>query len=167
MQVHTLDKADIVNELTIGSQISHAVQSGHRADFSLLLSMFSDDIRENTPVEVITKQKPTNDLLRAQFDLPSPQPLISNQSTYKESAIQSEAFQKGGLSSAKLNHYLKPEPLVYQLEDTGNLPEDVYHNLSGHQRRKLMSKATEDVLPFDLYEQLLVSYRKDQLDVRC
>ena len=48
-QIHTLDKAGIINELQFGDGINHAVHEGRRADFALILSMFSDDVRDNTP----------------------------------------------------------------------------------------------------------------------
>ncbi|CAH0539206.1 VC2046/SO_2500 family protein [Vibrio marisflavi] len=166
MQIHTLDKAEIVSELTVGTNINQAIQSGRRADFSLLLSMFSDDVRDNTPVEQVSEQEQTDLTLRKKFSLSAPQKLTSDENSYAFSATQAEAFHQGGLPSTKLNHYLHSEPLVYQLEDTGNLSEEVYHNLSGHERRRLKEGNKEDLLPFDLYEQLLVSCRKDQLSIR-
>lgn len=56
MQVHTLDKATIINELQFGNGINHAVHEGRRADFALILSMFSDDVRDNT---LLRRSKPS------------------------------------------------------------------------------------------------------------
>ncbi len=50
MQIHTLDKAAIINEIQFGNGINHAVHEGRRADFSLILSMFSNDVRDVVPV---------------------------------------------------------------------------------------------------------------------
>ncbi|MCL9782644.1 hypothetical protein M9194_14505 [Vibrio sp. S4M6] len=165
MQVHTLDKTDIINELTIGSSINHAVQAGRRSDFSLLVAMFSEDVRDNTPVEKISAKADTESLLRARFHLAAPQALVSNEDSYPVSAMQSQAFHQGGILNTKLHHYLLPEALLYQTEDTGGLPEEVYHNLSGHERRKHAKKELPQSLPTDLYSQLLVASRKDQLNI--
>lgn len=166
MQIHTLDKAAIINELQFGNGINHAVHAGRRADFALILSMFSDDVRDNTPVEKIDEVEITDALLRKRFELSEPQQLRSDSDSYANSAIQSEAFQKAGLPSAKLNHYLKPEVLAYLPEETFDLPEEVYHNLSGHQRRSLAEKQPRNLMPADLYNQLVVAQRNFQIQAQ-
>ncbi len=163
MQVHTLDKAAIINELQFGNGINHAVHEGRRADFALILSMFSDDVRDNTPVEMVDELVTTDALLRRRFELQSPQPLRSDQSSYAISALQAKQFHTSGLPSAKLTHYLLPEPLVYLPEQTYDLPEEVYHNLSGHLRRRLAEKEPRQAIPADLYNQLISAQRHDQM----
>ena len=162
MQVHTLDKASIINELQFGTGLSHAVQQGRRAEFALILSMFSNDVRDNTPVERIETPPPSDELLRKRFELCDPQALRSDSTSYTVSAKQAELFHHGGLASAKLSHYLKPEVLTYLPEDTHNFPEEVYLNLSGHERRHLSAPKTE-LLAADLYVQLAVAHRHDQI----
>lgn len=39
MQVHTLDKAAIINELKVGTGINQAVHQARRADFALMLEI--------------------------------------------------------------------------------------------------------------------------------
>ncbi|ASU22696.1 hypothetical protein CCZ37_08860 [Vibrio qinghaiensis] len=163
MQVHTLDKASIINELQFGSGLSHAVQQGRRADFALILSMFSNDVRDNTPIERIGNPPTSNELLRKRFELSEPQTLRSDQSSYAVSAKQAELFHHGGLASAKLSHYLTPEVLAYLPEDTHDLPEEVYLNLSGHERRHLASPSNVELLVADLAVQLTVAHRRDQI----
>ncbi len=163
MQIHTLDKAGIISELNVGSGICHAVHQGRRADFSLLVAMFSNDVRDNTPVEQVENPITTDDILRERFELASPQSLRNDQSSYAISAKQAENFHKGGLASAKLCHYLTPETLTYLPEDTQDLPEEIYLNLSGHERRHLAVKSPPKMLPADLYNKLTTAYRHDQL----
>ncbi|WP_456295989.1 hypothetical protein M1D72_17190 [Vibrio sp. AK197] len=163
MQVHTLDKATIINELQFGVGINHAVHEGRRSDFAFILSMFSDDVRDNTPVEVVQEPQTTDEILRQRFELQAPQALRSDQSSYSISAQQATQFHQSGLASAKLTHYLTPEPLTYLPEQTFDLPEEVYHNLSGHQRRHLAEKAPRQVIPADLYNQLISAQRHDQI----
>ena len=167
MQVHTLDKAAIINELQFGNGINHAVHEGRRADFALILSMFSDDVRDNTPVEMVDDIATTDTLLRQRFELQEPQPLRSDQSSYPVSAQQAKQFHSGGLPSAKLAHYLVPEPLVYLPEQTHDFPEEVYHNLSGHLRRRLAETTPRQAIPADLYHQLISAQRHDQMRVQA
>ncbi|MCG6214350.1 hypothetical protein K6U56_20625 [Vibrio furnissii] len=163
MHVHTLDKAGLINELQIGTGISQAVLHGRRADFSLMLALFSNDVRDTTPVEAIEQVETTEDVLRQRFELQAPQTLRSDQSSYQISARQADLFHQGGLASAKLSHYLTPEVLAYLPEDTQDLPEEVYLNLSGYERRHLAQKTPKTLLPSDLYPQLNMAWRHDQL----
>ncbi|MCG3730417.1 VC2046/SO_2500 family protein [Vibrio cincinnatiensis] len=163
MQVHTLDKAGIINELHIGSGISQAVQQGRHADFALFMALFSNDVRDGCPIEPIDEQVTTEQLLRQRFELPELQPLRNDQSSYQISAQQARYFHAGGLASAKLSHYLKPEALTYLPEDTQGFPEEVYLNLSGHERRSLATKSPRSLLTTDLYPQLNMALRHDQL----
>ena len=57
MQVNTLDSTVIINELKFGTGINQAVEQGRRADFALLLSMFSDDVRDNTPLDTLSVEE--------------------------------------------------------------------------------------------------------------
>ncbi|GAB2655798.1 VC2046/SO_2500 family protein [Vibrio panuliri] len=163
MQIEAINNISTISELTFGTGINHAVHDGRRADFALLLSMFSNDVRDNTPVEQLETVEITDQTLRKRFDLQSPQPLQSDQSSYQISAQQAHQFHHGGLASAKLAHYLVPEALVYLPEQTHNLPEEVYHNLSLHQQRQMGTKEPKKLMPFDLYNQLIEAQRTYQI----
>lgn len=166
MQVHTLDKAGIINELQVGSAINQAVQQGRHADFALFMALFSNDVRDTSPIEAIDEKTTTEQLLRKRFELPQLQPLRSDQSAYPISAQQAHYFHTGGLASAKLSHYLKPEVLTYLPEDTQGFPEEVYLNLSGHDRRHLAESQPSPLLTTDLYPQLNMALRHDQLRIQ-
>ncbi|WP_260259005.1 VC2046/SO_2500 family protein [Vibrio intestinalis] len=167
MQVETINNINTINELQFGNGINHAVHEGRRADFALILSMFSDDVRDNTPVEQIDTVEITDQTLRQRFELQPPQALRSDQSSYDISARQAEMFHAAGLSSAKLSHYLNPEVLTYLPEQTHDLPEEVYHNLSLHQQRQLGSKEPKKLMPFDLYNQLIEAQRTFQIQAQA
>ena len=166
MQIHTLDKASIINELQFGNGINHAVHEGRRADFAFILSMFSDDVRDNTPIEKIDEIDTTEQALRKKFELQLPQQLRSDQSSYEISAQQASLFHTSGLPSAKLSHYLQPDALTYLPEDTHDFPEEVYHNLSGHQRRAMGEKEPKELMPVDLYNQLIKAQRTFQIQTQ-
>ncbi|PTP89053.1 hypothetical protein CWO04_06130 [Vibrio splendidus] len=166
MQIHTLDKAGIINELKFGIGISQAVEQGRRADFALLLSMFSNDVRDCTPIDTIEVTETTEDRLRKHFGVAEPQQLRSNQSSYEISAQQSNHFHQASLASAKLSHYLKPEALAFMPDDTADLPEEVYQNLSGHDRRKLANKQVPDLPLATLYNELSTAQRQYQIQAQ-
>ena len=166
MQVETINNISTISELHLSSGINHAVHEGRRADFALLVSMFSNDVRDNTPVEQLATVDITDKFLRQRFDLQSPQQLKSDQSSYQISAQQSHQFHHGGLASAKLAHYLVPEVLVYLPEQTHDFPEEVYHNLSLHQQKQLGSKEPKKLMPFDLYNQLVTAQRTFQIQAQ-
>jgi len=166
MQIHTLDKAAIISELQFGTGINHAVHEGRRADFALILSMFSDDVRDNTPLEKIDEVDTSEQALRKRFEIQPPQQLRSDQSSYEVSATQASLFHSSGLASTKLSHYLTPDALTYLPEDTHNLPEEVYHNLSGHQRRAMKEKEPKELMPIDLYNQLIKAQRTFQIQTQ-
>ncbi|BCN23658.1 VC2046/SO_2500 family protein [Vibrio alfacsensis] len=167
MQIHTLDKAAIINELQFGNGINHAVHDGRRADFALIMSMFSNDVRDVVPVEEVQETKTSDDILRHQFGLSQPQVLRSDSSSYDIAAEQAKQFHSAGLPSAKLSHYLKPDALTYMPQDTFDLPEEVYHNLSGHERRSL-GKRNKSLIPeAGLYNQLVTAQRQYQIQAQA
>jgi len=93
-------------------------------------------------------------VLRKQFGLSEPQKLRSDQSSYAISAEQAKQFHNAGLPSAKLSHYLSAEPLAYMPEETFDLPEEVYQNLSGHERAKLATPEVKLLPEAGLYNHL-------------
>ena len=167
MQIHTLDKAVIINELQFGNGLSHAMHEGRRSDFALILSMFSNDVRDVVPVEEVKEVKTSDEILRQQFFLSQPQPLRSDSSSYELAAEQAKQFHDAGLPSAKLSHYLKPDALTYLPEDTFNLPEEVYHNLSGHERRRLGERNQPLISDAGLYNQLVTAQRQHQIQAQA
>ncbi len=167
MQIHTLDKAAVINELQFGNGINHAVHEGRRADFALILSMFSNDVRDVVPVEQVDNIETNDEILRQQFGLSQPQALRSDNSSYEVAAEQAKQFHGAGLASAKLCHYLKPDALTYLPEDTFDLPEEVYHNLSGHERRHLGEQNKTLMPDARLYNQLVTAQRQYQLQTQA
>lgn len=167
MQIHTLDKAGIINELQFGNGINHAVHEGRRADFALILSMFSNDVRDAVPVEEVKEVKTGDEILRQQFGLSQPQALRSDSSSYEIAAEQAKQFQQAGLPSAKLSHYLKPDALTYLPEGTSNFAEEVYHNLSGHERRRLSEQDRKPMPDGSLYNHLVTAQRQYQLQIQA
>ncbi|MFD2179996.1 VC2046/SO_2500 family protein [Veronia pacifica] len=156
MQLHTLDKAALISDIQLGDKLNHAVSQGRRSDFALMLALLSGDSTETEPVEVVCTEEKTDDELRRLFQLSEPERLSADSLDYERAEQQSHAFHYAGLTSAKLSGYVSPPALHFPAEGTHNLGEDVYHNLSGHQRRRLSGEKSKEtgLDPANLYRQL-------------
>ncbi|MGF1686651.1 hypothetical protein L4C36_08145 [Photobacterium japonica] len=165
MQIHTLDKAQLIHEVQLGSHLSHAVEGGRRADFALMLAMLSPDLLETTPLDTPPAQGKTESELRAYFELPPAAPLSSTEQCYEHGAQQAQAFHDSGLSDVRLLSGLQPTALSYPPQGTKGMPEELYHNLSGHERRLLPPTETTRVpaSPQDLYLSLLQAKRFSEM----
>ncbi|MGF1679747.1 VC2046/SO_2500 family protein [Photobacterium minamisatsumaniensis] len=161
MQIHTLDKAQLISEVQLGTHLNHAVEGGRRADFGLMLAMLSPDYLETTPVDALPKPGKTESELRAYFELQDPQPLTTSERCYENGARQAQLFQDSGLADVRLLQGLQPTALTFPPQGTKGMPEEIYHNLSGHERRLLPPKedATIQASPQDLYLSLIQAKR--------
>ncbi|WP_413110449.1 VC2046/SO_2500 family protein [Thaumasiovibrio sp. DFM-14] len=167
MKVHQLDKAQLINETQLGDRLNQSVSCGYRADFSLLLAMLSPDIREHEPLDIHQDSLHCDAVLREQLELPAPQALHADDSSYERGALEANAFHRGGLNAAHLQHYTSPSALTHLPQDTHGFPEQVYHNLSGHQRRRLEinSPQTPSLRPQRLLNALTLSKRANELQL--
>lgn len=159
MQIHTLDKARLITDVQLGENLTHAITQGRRCDFALMLAFLSGDATETTPLNPPYPTKPTEADLRAALNLPDPVRLTAEEKDYELCSMQANAFHQGGLSSAKLCDYVSPSALFYPARATYNLGEEVYHNVSGHVRRKLLleNPPATGFNKANLYHQLISS----------
>ncbi len=165
MELHTLDKANLINELQCGQSVGQAIHQSRRSDFALLLAMLSQDVRDTTPIDKLPDPDHTD--LYHQFSVPKSQPLVSDQQSYQRGEKIAEQFNHSGIMAAKLQCYLSPEALTYRPEQTHNLPEEVYHNLSGHQRRELAEGSHQGInLDLHLYHSLVINQRQSQIQAQ-
>ncbi|CZF79858.1 Ribosomal S4P (gammaproteobacterial) [Grimontia celer] len=169
MQIHALDKAQLITDIQLGGNLNHAVYQGRRSDFALMLALLSGDATETTPLNPPYPEKITEAQLRKAFDLPEPTRLVAEERDYELCGSQADAFHKAGLASAKLNDCVSPSALHFPAIGTHNLGEDVYHNLSGHQRRQLDSEngKTAALDPVNLYNQLVTAKRFNEMHIQA
>nr|WP_310736172.1 VC2046/SO_2500 family protein [Vibrio sp. SG41-7] len=165
MDIYNLTKYTRSNQNTCINQ-RPTVLPGEPVARGDVLADGHNDGRDCTPIDTIEVTETTEDRLRKHFGVAEPQPLRSNQSSYEISAQQSNHFHQASLASAKLSHYLKPEALAFMPEDTADLPEEVYQNLSGHDRRKLANKQVPDLPLATLYNELSTAQRQYQIQAQ-
>lgn len=165
MQTQSLDNLSLINEIQLGTNLNHAVEGGRRADFALMLALLSSDLHENIAVDTTPQETPSSQQLRAYFEIPAPQPLISTPSCYQRAAEQAQAFHQASLTSTRLLAQLQPTALSYPPQQTKGLPEDLFHNLSLHERRKLppIEQKPLQATPQDLYLALIKSKRLSEM----
>ncbi|MGX9417306.1 VC2046/SO_2500 family protein [Vibrio sp. RC27] len=165
MSIQALESSHSIDILRFGQDVGQAVHSQRRADFSLLLAMICDDAQYHTPIDSIPS---ADDLsLDERFAVPAGQKMTSDEASYQRGAQIAEQFNQGGLSAARLQAYLAPDALTYMPEHTGNLPEDVYYNLSEHQRQKVkQTQPKTSQYDFQLYHDLIANQRQSELSVQ-
>lgn len=167
MQIHALDKAQLITDVQLGDNLNHAVTQGRRSDFALMLALLSGDATETTPLEPPYPETSTEDDLRKALSLPQPARLSAEERDYELCGNQAASFHSAGLASTKLNHCVSPSALHFPAVGTHGLGEDVYHNLDGHLRRKLDSENNKvaGLSTAALYDQLVSAKRFNELHV--
>ncbi len=168
MQLTTTDTSEpvtpaVINELQVGDNICAAVKQHRRADFALLVAMFSEDIRETVSITPVDLTSNSESELRDKLQVPISAELRSNQESYLKGARISEQFHQGGLQSARLQNGLNPDSLAYLTEHTHDLGEDVYRNLSFHTKRSLKSTPAP-TLTDHLYQKLVINQMRSQIN---
>jgi hypothetical protein len=157
-----ISQSGAINELQLGESITSAVSQERRADFALLLAMFSQDIRETISVEHVDISSKSESQLRDQLQVPRAGKLRSDQESYSKSAQIAEQFHHSGMMGARLQNGLNPDSLAYMAERTHNLEEEVFHNLSYHAQRILTTKP-KPTLSHSLHQALQVNRRESEM----
>ncbi len=96
------------NELDIGGSLNKATVSNSRSDFSLILSLLSQNILDMAQFEIND-----NVDLRKQFELPVASPNQIHLAESDEFNEHSETFHEQDIIEFRLRETLKPEPLVF------------------------------------------------------
>ncbi|GIU49108.1 queD-like protein [Shewanella sairae] len=99
----------LVNESQLGTRLNHAIGSNRRGEFGLLLSLLSADARDMAQFQ--TQSYKSTDL-RAKFDLPAPQKLLSQLDVDETCVNNSHVYQQAGATAFRLANVLQEEALV-------------------------------------------------------
>lgn len=111
----------LLHELQLGEQLNKSVHQARRADFSLMLAMLCDDVREQSQfilpkedVSSVEQSKHTNEALRKYFDLPEQAPLALKSIEQISQFNQSQLIADNDLASIQLSNALSPKPLTFR-----------------------------------------------------
>ncbi len=127
----------LLHELQLGEQLNECVHQSRRSDFSLMLAMLCDDVREQSqfilpktsPIDGTSTEKDqiTNQVLRKHFELPEEAPLALKNIEQINQYNQAQIIVDNDLASLHLLNALMPSPLSFRNDDK-HVSSDVLAN---------------------------------------
>jgi len=147
----------LLHELQLGEQLNKSIHQARRADFSLMLAMLSDDVREQSQF-ILPKQNDdnytadiaNNETLRKHFDLPPQAPLSLDNLKQINQYNQMQSIIDDELSALHLSNVLSPQPLAFR-DDSKYISSEIMANTSEicqakHNQAKHNQESTSSVL---------------------
>ena len=132
----TLKSEILLHELQLGEQLNKSVHQSRRADFSLMLAMLCDDVREQsqfilpkTDVSLAEQSKQNNETLRKHFELPEQAPLALKNIEQISQYNQSQLIVDNDLVTIQLSNALSPKPLAFR-DDNHYIASNILGNTS-------------------------------------
>jgi len=124
----------LLHELQLGEQLNKSVEQTRRADFSLMLAMLAEDVREQSQFLLPKAQstpvvKATNNALRKAFNLPEQAPLALTTLDDINQFNQAQAIVDNNLASIQLSNVMKPKPLAFR-DNKQHISASVIENTS-------------------------------------
>lgn len=123
----------LIHELQLGEQLSKCVHSKRRSDFSLMLAMLTQDVREHSqffvPKTENTQPEIDDTALRKSFNLPDKPALAISTNDEIPSFNQAELLNDNRLEQLHLLNALRPNPLGFR-DDKHHIQTDVMANTS-------------------------------------
>jgi len=129
----------LLHELQLGEQLNECVHQSRRSDFSLMLAMLCDDVREQSqfilpntaPIDGTStdKEQVTNQVLRRHFDLPEEAPLALKNIEQINQYNQGQLVADNDLASLHLINALTPNPIAFR-DNNKHIPSTVLSNTS-------------------------------------
>jgi hypothetical protein len=151
----------LLHELQLGEQLNACVHQSRRSDFSLMLAMLCDDVREqsqfvlpkSTPIDgtSVDVEKVNNVQLRKHFDLPKEAPLSLNDAYQISQFNQGQLVAEKKLASLHLTNAISPKPLAFR-NDKNHISCNILANTSLVCQEKHELNQENDVLnkPLDM-----------------
>ena len=152
---NTVTLKPLLHELQLGEQLNDSVHQSRRSDFSLMLAMLCDDVREQSQF-ILPKSLPidgtstdieqvNNQTLRKYFDLPDEAPLALKSMQQIKQYNQGELVTNNHLASLHLTNAISPKPLAFR-NDNKHISSNVLSNTSLVCQAKQALKQEEQVL---------------------
>ena len=127
----------LLHELQLGEQLNECVHQSRRSDFSLMLAMLCDDVREQSQF-ILPKSAPidgtstdiklvNNKTLRKHFELPDEAPLALKNLEQINRYNQSQLVTDNDLATLHLTNALSPNPLTFR-DDKKHIESNVLGN---------------------------------------
>lgn len=124
----------LLHELQLGEQLNESVEQTRRADFSLMLAMLAEDVREQSQFLLPKSEEETavelsNLALRKQFNLPDKAKLALTTPNEVNQFNQAHTIVDNDLANVHLTNAMMPKPLAFR-DDNKHIESQVLENTS-------------------------------------
>jgi len=147
----------LLHELQLGEQLNESVVQTRRADFSLMLAMLAEDVREQSQFTLPKVQPPvandaSNSALRKEFNLPQKAPLGLLSMDDIEQFNQVQSVIDNDIANIHLTNAMTPNPLAFR-DDRQHIATQILQNTSlfcqlkhqlKHQERQAIKASESD-----------------------
>ncbi|REL29407.1 VC2046/SO_2500 family protein [Thalassotalea euphylliae] len=142
-----IENIHLQHEHQLGESLNKCVHHERRADFSLMLAMLNDDVRQQSqflmPKTEQSVAEITDARLRAELELPKPASLGITNSNQIAQYDQAALAEQDLMASIKLSDALNPKPISFR-DNKHHLPTHVVGNTSIHCQTRSLS-GSEDL----------------------
>lgn len=161
---NSTNSTPLLHELQLGEELNNCLHQSRRSDFSLMLAMLCDDVREQSqfilpkslPIDGTAADKKLLDTqtLRKYFDLPNEMPLALKNMQEIKRYNQGQLIAENNLTSLHLSDVLSPKPLAFR-NNAKHISYTVLTNtsLSCQEKLKLKQDNTTINKPLDMHIQ--------------
>lgn len=141
MQVD-VEKSILINELQLGEKLGECVHTDRRADFSLLLAMLTEDVREHSQFNLPVIERNTDSLdeqqLRKEFNLPNKAPLVIEKPNDLSCFNQATKIIAKKLTAIHLEDALQPKACSFY-NDAKRISSEILSNAPLFSQKKYQS----------------------------
>mgnify|MGYP000377361523 FL=1 len=161
LNTNSVTSTTLLHELQLGEKLNECVHDSRRSDFSLMLAMLCDDVREQSQF-ILPKSQPidgtstdiavvNNHTLRKYFDLPKEAPIELQNLNQIGQYNQGQLVADNKLASLHLNNAIQPKPIAFR-NNSKHVPTNVLSNTSLVCQEKF-AKQPEEVInkPLDMH----------------
>ena len=136
----------LINELQLGVKLGECIQSKRRSDFSLMLAMLCDDVREHSqfslPIAQVPCEQDIEIQLRKDLQLPPKAPLSIKNIEELSQFNQAQNVVDGQLASIRLENSLNPKPISFY-DDKKHIATDIMNNTTLYCQKKHSTSVTD------------------------
>lgn len=143
MTINDINQRILSHELQLGEKLNECVHTDRRSDFTLMLAMLAEDVREHSQFllpQIDTPIKDQSELtLRKSLHLADKARLALNEIGEINEYNQASLIKHQQIHELKLSDALKPLPLAFR-DDVKHIPTKVLTNTSIHCQKKLLNQ---------------------------
>jgi len=130
----TFSSNALVHELQLGERLNQSVEQTRRADFSLMLAMLAEDVREQSQfllpkAEAPAVEEASNSALRKAFNLPEKESLALKTLEDIKQFNQAQIIANNDLANIHLSNAMNVKPIAFR-DNKQHISAEVLENTS-------------------------------------